>query len=66
MSAPDTDIKKEEKRHGPSLVGIAVSVIFALVLLAFLTIYVVNRGGEPEGAETQLDTTSGEVEQTGN
>ncbi|NSX53620.1 hypothetical protein [Parasulfitobacter algicola] len=36
MSAPNTNIEKQEKRHSGSLIGIAVVVVFALILLAAL------------------------------
>lgn len=61
MSAPDTDVEKQGKRHKPSLIGMAVVVAFALALLAALLIFVVDRGGVPEGAETQIDSRTGEV-----
>lgn len=32
MSAPDTNLPKEAKRHRPALIGIAAAVIFGLVV----------------------------------
>lgn len=59
MSAPNTDPKKEVKRHRPSLVAIIGSVVLALaLLLAFLT-FVVERGNTPDGADTQIDGRTG-------
>lgn len=38
MSAPDTNIEKQEKRHAGPLIGMAAGVVFAAILLvAFLT-----------------------------
>ena len=34
MSAPDTNIDKQEKRHRPSLLGIGVAVAVGLLMLA--------------------------------
>lgn len=39
MSAPDTDVQKQAKRHRGALFGIAGVVVFAMLLfLLFLTI----------------------------
>lgn len=59
MSAPDTNVKKEERRHRPALTGMAVAAGFAgLLLIAFL-VYIFVSAGEPEGAETQIDGRTG-------
>lgn len=61
MSAPDTEPEKQAKRHRPSLIAIAAAVVLALILLlGFLTL-VVERGGTPDGAETQIDGRTGDV-----
>ena len=61
MSAPDTNIEKQNKRHRPSLIGIGAVVAFAGVLLIALIVYVVDRGGVPQGAEVQIDGRTGEI-----
>lgn len=60
MSAPDTNVEKQAKRHKPSLVGIGAAVIFALVLLFALITFVVGTGNTPEGADVQIDGRTGE------
>ncbi|MBV0914055.1 hypothetical protein [Anianabacter salinae] len=60
MSAPKTDIEKQERRHKGPLVGIAVAVSVALLLLLALTAYVVMTGNEPDGADTLIDGRTGE------
>ena len=47
MSSPDTNTKKDAKRHKGPLLGLVGVVLFAVVLLGILSIYVVNRGNEP-------------------
>lgn len=32
MSAPDTTIKKQQRRHRPALIGIAVAIVFAALV----------------------------------
>lgn len=50
MSAPDTDLKKQERRHWPSLIAMALGVIFALGLLAMLLVWLAAEGDEPGAA----------------
>lgn len=47
MSAPDTNLKKQEKHHRAPLIGIRAVVAFALVLLALLAVLVFARGDDP-------------------
>ncbi|MEJ6402595.1 hypothetical protein [Yoonia sp. 2307UL14-13] len=61
MSAPDTNVEKQTRRHRPSLLGISVAVGFALILLCGLIIFVVERGQEPAGADDQIDGRTGAV-----
>lgn len=61
MSAPKTDLEKQEARHKGPLTGMRLVVLFALILLAGLTIFVALSGEEPEGAERQIDSRTGEV-----
>lgn len=62
MSAPKTDLDKQEKRHRGPLRGMAIVVIFALVLLAALMTWVSSDGGVPEGADVQIDGRTGAEE----
>ncbi|MEM7709429.1 MAG: hypothetical protein AAF264_01495 [Pseudomonadota bacterium] len=58
MSAPDTNIKKQEKRHAGPLIGIGAGVVFAGILLfAFLSFQVdpaeTEAGEEAPAAATE-------------
>lgn len=61
MSAPKTDLEKQEKRHRGPLTGIVGVVVFALALLLLFVGYVVWQGDSPEGAEQQIDGRTGEI-----
>ncbi len=64
MSAPNTNIEKQERRHKPSLLGIALSVGIAAILLLAFIVYVFLNGQEPGTADTQIDGRTGEVVET--
>ena len=57
MSAPDTDVKKQQKRHRFPLVGMAWMVIWAIGLLIAMVIYLSWSGNEP-GNSTPIDEES--------
>jgi hypothetical protein len=60
MSAPDTELKKQERRHWPSLIGMALGVLFALGLLAMLLVWLAAEGDTPgEDAQTPIDLPPG-------
>jgi hypothetical protein len=50
MSAPDTNLKKQEKRHAGPLIGMAGGLLLAAILLFALITYQVDpvEDGEPE------------------
>ncbi|EAR52615.1 hypothetical protein OG2516_05888 [Oceanicola granulosus HTCC2516] len=63
MSAPDTDVEKQAKRHRPALGGMAIVLLFvALITIAF-SFWIFAQGESPEGAETQIDGRTGAVEE---
>ncbi|ABV95652.1 hypothetical protein Dshi_3924 (plasmid) [Dinoroseobacter shibae DFL 12 = DSM 16493] len=63
MSAPDTNLKTQRKRHIGALAGIGIAVAFAAILLAGYLVILADRGEAPEGADTQIDGRFGvEVE----
>ena len=67
MSAPKTNLDKQQKRHRGAMTGIITVVVFALILLAGLLIYTSAEGNDPEGADSQIDARTGEeVEGTSN
>ena len=65
MSAPDTDLDAQKRKHRPSLVGIGLVVAFALALLAGLLVWVVANGDTPEGADVQVQPGIGTTETDG-
>ena len=60
MSAPKTDLDKQQKRHRGAMTGIITVVVFALILLAALLVFTSADGNDPEGADTQIDARTGE------
>ena len=61
MSAPQTNIDKQARRHRGPLTGMFAVVLFALILLGALALWAF-RGGAPEGAATQVQSGLGTVE----
>ena len=61
MSAPNTNIEKQAERHRGPLSGMAIGLMFAGILLLGLIGWTVYNGGEPSGAETQVDGRTGEA-----
>ena len=61
MSAPNTNIEKQAKKHKGPLIGMAAALIWGGVLLSALIVWTVYKGGSPEGAETQIDGRTGAV-----
>jgi hypothetical protein len=66
MSAPETNIETQKKKHKGPLVGIVGAVIFAAVLFVALLAYVSDQGGTPEGADVQIDGRTGAEVPAGN
>jgi hypothetical protein len=50
MSAPDTNIKKQEKQHKPSLWGIKGAMAFGLLMIALLMFFVIGNGREDDAS----------------
>lgn len=65
MSAPRTDLETQERKHRPALLGIALAVGFALVLLAGLLIWLFATGDAPEGADVQVQPGIGTTQDGG-
>ncbi len=47
MSAPETNVKKQEKEHKAPLLGMKWVVVFAIVLLVLLVAVLSFSGNEP-------------------
>ncbi|WP_373353762.1 hypothetical protein [Pseudoroseicyclus sp. CXY001] len=61
MSADKTDLDKQSRRHRGPIIGISIAVIIGIILAIFMTVTAVNRGTQPEGADTQIDATGDAV-----
>ncbi|WP_340243956.1 hypothetical protein [Sulfitobacter pontiacus] len=46
MSAPDTNIDKQEKQHKPALLGVKGAMIFGIVIVAILGFILIDNGRE--------------------
>ncbi len=60
MSAPNTDVKEEEKKHKPALLGIKAVLIYAAILLVGWLVWTMMYAEPPQGADTQIDGRTGE------
>ncbi len=47
MSAPKTDLEKQEKRHKAPLLGMRAVVLWSVVLLVLLVVFITFRGNDP-------------------
>ncbi|SFP06605.1 hypothetical protein [Tranquillimonas alkanivorans] len=54
MSAPKTNVEKQEKRHKTPLVGMVGVVAFAVVLLVLLTGWLTYSGNVPDSEEVEV------------
>ena len=62
MSAPNTDLEKQERRHRGPLRGMAGVLIFAAILLVVFIAYMFASNDGVEGADEVIDGRTGEVE----
>ena len=60
MSAPDTNVERQENNHKPALLGIRGAVIFGVVMIVLMIAFTVSRGENPS-SETLIGD---EAEQT--
>ena len=47
MSAPDTNIERQQNRHKPSLIGIRAAVVFGALMFVAVIFNAVTRGTAP-------------------
>ena len=64
MSPPDTNIRKQTRRHKPALWGIFGALIFAAALFLGLLTWLAYNGQEPRTPETRIDGRTGEPIET--
>ena len=60
MSAPHTDVEKQEKSHKGPLIGMAVVAGFGVLLILFLVFIGFGQGNEPE-AENTVEAVGSDV-----
>lgn len=63
MSAPDTNIKRQEKEHRGPLFGMGFALLWSTVLLIGLVVWVVYAGNEP-GDGVAVDGSPAPTEQS--
>lgn len=61
MSAPDTNLEKQKRRHKGPLGGMKLVLGLVALLFAAFLIWTVAASDGPEGAETQVGGRTGEV-----
>lgn len=59
MSAPDTDLQKQERWHKGPLIGMAAGIVFAGVVIAFLAGWI---GQNPRDNNLQIDAPAATME----
>lgn len=59
MTAPDTTLEREERRHAPALLGIALAVLVGLVMGAAITYVTIDRADAPAAASEQTTDATG-------
>ncbi|MGR3469119.1 MAG: hypothetical protein ACU0CI_14700 [Shimia sp.] len=55
MSAPDTNVEKQEKRHWGPLFGIKAAMVYGAVLLLVFIVFIFAAGNDPTDDPTQTD-----------
>ncbi|WP_424972790.1 hypothetical protein [Dinoroseobacter sp. S76] len=61
MSAPDTDLETQKKRHIGPLVGMGAAVAFAAILLVGYLFLLAERGTPPVEPDARIDGRTGAV-----
>lgn len=62
MSAPDTNIDKQKKRHRGPLIGFAVAGLFVAAILAWYLFTLAGKATDPEGSDVLIDGRTGDAE----
>lgn len=64
MSAPDTNIDKQEQRHKPALLGIKGAMIFGLVMVLIVFFLAVMGGGDDTEPAIETGSTINSTDDT--
>jgi hypothetical protein len=59
MSAPDTNVEKQEKRHRPSLWGIRGAMVFGILILLGVIGFNMINAGNPDAVTNTGGATDG-------
>jgi hypothetical protein len=59
MTAPDTSLEKEQRRHAPALLGIALAVLVGGIMGAAMTYWAVERADTPPATEEATSDATG-------
>lgn len=68
MSAPNTNLDKQRKRHGGPIIGISLGLLFVVLvaLAAFLSPGIpLDQQAAPDGVPTEMAPGPGEAPETG-
>ncbi len=60
MSAPQTNLERQKRRHRGPLIGMIAVVAFALLLFFAFNVYTAEQGQTPEATAPQIDGRTGE------
>jgi len=58
MSAPQTNIEKQKRRHSGPLIGMALVTIFGFAMVFFWMMYEASNGANPSTASPASDETA--------
>jgi len=62
MTAPDTKLERQKRRHRGPLIGIGIAVIFGVGMMMLWLFGAVSDAPPPDGVESQTDgVTGGEI-----
>lgn len=57
MSAPDTNVSKQERKHRPSLFGIKGALIFVIILTVGFMVFNATQAPDPDAAAEEGATS---------
>ncbi|MCX7559381.1 hypothetical protein OS190_07340 [Sulfitobacter sp. F26204] len=63
MSAPDTNIEKQEQKHKASLFGIKGAMLFGALMLVLVAVFTAINASDPQG-DAGLNATDGAAAST--
>lgn len=64
MSAPDTNVDKQERKHKPSLWGIRGAMLFGALMIILLLFFVIDNGRDGDVAQDLSNSSEAASEST--